>query len=296
MRARAAGSESDGPAHERLGADRHQRVLEDALAFARELGVDLGAHVIERSGHLTDRQLRLLDGRAGRHRELGGDVVAFDRREEGEWQPPAREQTERDDEDRNRGGQRRVAPVDRPLEEGAVALLDEAAESVGARLLDPVPATAARALSARGPGLRHVGGQDQLRLDQREDQAQDHDKRDAGDHLTHPARHEEQGRKRDDGREHAEDHGNGHGLRPFDRALDRIPEPLLMRVRALPDDDRIVDQDSEHQDEREERDHVDRDPEYREEPQRSRERDRHTYGDPDGQSQPHEQRQQAEHQ
>jgi hypothetical protein len=82
----------------------------------------------------------------------------------------------------------------------------------------------------------------------------------------------------------AKNHGDRHLVRALDGGLEWIVGPGLVRVHAFADDDGVVHENPEDEDEREQRDHVDRHAEEREARERAGEGDRDAERDPERQA------------
>ena len=139
-----------------------------------------------------------------------------------------------------------------------------------------------------------MGGQDAQRFDQREEQTGNDDEGNDPEDLPHHAGHEHQGHER----RHRRQDREYHRLRDLSRALDgaahAVPVLLLVPVDVLADDDRVVDHDAEHEDEREQGDDVGRDVEPRHQGDRPEERERDPEADPEGEAQLEKERQHDE--
>jgi hypothetical protein len=84
---------------------------------------------------------------------------------------------------------------------------------------------------------------------------------------------ERKGREHGDQRHGRRDHGEGDLSRPVQRRRRRVlPQLILVPERVLHHDDRVIHHDPDGQDQREQRQVVDREPEYVHEPERSHDR------------------------
>ena len=117
-------------------------------------------------------------------------------------------------------------------------------------------ATGLLGLRGRPAEVGEVRRQDDQRLDQRDGEAGDRDDGDDLEELAHVALCQRQRREGGDRRGDAGDHRNGYLAGADDRCLFGFETALHVAVRVLGDDDRVVDQDSENQNEGEEREEV----------------------------------------
>jgi hypothetical protein len=219
----------------------------------------------------------------------GRQVVRLDGREEGEEHAAAAHQAHCEHQGGHASGHGEVAPGQRALEERLVDLRGETLQGRPEERLDAFP-TALERVGGWAFGVlssvSQVGGQHELGLDEREDQACDHDLTHGPEDLAHGAGHHEHGRERGHRRQHSEDDRHGHALCTDDGALQAVAQALLVGVDVLADDHRVVHEDAEHHDEREQRDDIDRQAEWDEHPEAAEERDRHTEGHPEGDARP----------
>ena len=121
-----------------------------------------------------------------------------------------------------------------------------------------------------GREQRQVRRQHELRLQQREHQHRDHHQRNVRPDLpAHPAQpeHRREGHHR---RQHPEDHHHPDLVGSLPCRLARVLAALDPVVDVLAGHDRVIHHDPQHQDEGEERDHVDRDPDGRHQPDPAR--------------------------
>ena len=144
-------------------------------------------------------------------------------------------------------------------------------------------------------GVGQVRRQDVQRLHEGEDEAGNDDERDHPEDLAHHARHEHQ---RHEGGHRGEDreHDRRRDLAgTVDGPLTSVASLFLVAVDVLPDDDRVVDHDAQHDDEGEQGHHVDRHVEGRHQCDGAEEGQGDPEADPEGQSELEEQRQHDEH-
>jgi hypothetical protein len=271
---------------ERLLPERYERVLDQASARRRVLGVERPRQLARRFPQLRQTLRRDLRRCALRHRQQPRDVVRLDRGEEAEAQAPAADDAARQHQQRQTGGDAQIAPRQHLPQEGPIALFDEALEPRGEAILEALPALAhatapprARVAELRATA-RQVARQHQLGLDQRVAEAGDHRDAQEEEYLAHPARDHEQRHEGRHRRQHAEDHGNRDLVGAVDGGPFAIPRATLVGVHVLAHDDGVVHQDPQHQDEGEQRDLIDGDPEERHRHQRAQERDRHACAHP----------------
>ena len=138
-------------------------------------------------------------------------------------------------------------------------------------------------LGGVGECMGHVVRQDEEAFHQRGDQHDDHGERYVGDEVAEPAadgheaeeRDDRRDRRREDRQEHPPRGALGGGLWVF-------AEPARTEIRMFAHHDRVVDDDAERDDEREERDHVEGDAGGVHQRERRRHRHRNAGGDPEG--------------
>ena len=133
------------------------------------------------------------------------------------------------------------------------------------------------------------------RFEKREDEREDDDLGDEFHELAHHARHHQERREGGDGGEDSEDDGHRDLLCSIDGGFQSAFPHLVMPVDVLPDDDGVVDNDSEYDDEGEQRDQVDGRVDGRHHPDSPEERDGDAQGDPECQSEPEEERERQQH-
>ncbi len=109
-----------------------------------------------------------------------------------------------------------------------------------------------------GHEVRQVVRQDEEALDQAEGQQGEHHDRQHRERPRVAVRHQQDRQEGHRGRQHHAQHGPGHVAGGVDR---RLPRRLALREpggERLGDDDRVVDQDPQHEDQREQGDQVER--------------------------------------
>ena len=140
-----------------------------------------------------------------------------------------------------------------------------------------------------------MGGQDTERFEEREEQAGNDDERNDPEELPQLARDEQQRQERRHRRQDREDDRLTDLPCPLHGAAQTVPLLFLMTVDVLADDDGVVDDDPEHQQEREAGHHVDRYVQPRQQRDGSEKRDRYSEADPQSEANLKEKRQQDEH-
>ena len=237
-----------------LIADRREHIANRSLA----------GFLFELAGQLQCGGFDTLDGscgdlrgcalRQGQHR---GGVVGLDRREEIELDPAAAHNAEGHEESCDSDGQSQIAPLDGSCQGWTVGLRDQTGEAAADALLKPSPEPRLLAGAALGVvKMREVIGENEKRFDERKNQSCDHDDRDHPHHFSH-IRGDRQ--KRSEGRncgQYREGDGLGHldgsGLGSFETF-----EPGFVHgVDVFADEDRIVHDDAEYDNEREQRDQI----------------------------------------
>ncbi len=282
-------------------------VLEDArlalcsrdvrAAFGGDLGRDPDGGLLD----LVHRLGRCLGRRAERHVHVRDGHVALDVGLEDEAHPAALQQAGRDHERGEAGGGRQIAPLERAIEEGPVAMLEEVFEAFGDGGLEPAPALGDRVrgdvvlVLLRALAVSEMCGQHEERLDQRKGETRAHDQRNDARDPAHGPGDEEHRRKRSDGREHTEDDRRRDAVHPAHGCVQARAALCLLGVRVLTDDDRVVDHDAEHDDEGHQRDQVDRDVEARHDGERAEERERHAEAHPEREPQAQEEGEHEQH-
>ena len=132
--------------------------------------------------------------------------------------------------------------------------------------------------------IGQVSGQDELRLDDAEYQADDDDVADHREETGHATGGEYQWQKRRHRGQHAKDDGNGNFPGPVDGGLYGRLTHLFVGVDAFADDDGVVDENAEHQNERHDGHRGYGDVGVRKDGQRTEQRDRNARSDPHRQS------------
>ena len=84
-------------------------------------------------------------------------------------------------------------------------------------------------------------------------------------------------------------------MRALDDIVERVPVRTYLRIRTLPDDDCIIDHNTEHNDKTEQAHRIDRDRPGRHQPQCAKEANRQSHDDPERDFHPQEQRQHDKH-
>ena len=245
----------------RLLPDRRHHVPHQAPPGRRMAGIELGAQARHGGHDLLHRLRGHVGRRALRHGQPGRHVVRLERREEREVHAPARDQREGQQQQRHAGSDGRVAPVGRPQQEAPVAGAHEALQPIGEIELQPIQGAehAAPGGPARRPlAVAQVRGQHQLRLDQREQQTDDHHQPDQAEDLAHRPGHEEHGGEGRYRGQHPEHDRRGDLVGAPDGPLQAVAHALLVGVDVLADDDGVVDEDPAHENEGEQRARVDR--------------------------------------
>ncbi|CAI8316904.1 MAG: Uncharacterised protein [Rhodospirillaceae bacterium] len=271
----------------------------------------VGAGVTDQLGHVGLGHHQLLErvgaGRALDHGEVDVDRIVLGPDEE---RPPWRAGHHHGngvDENHQHPNQQRIA---RPDEEGdhgpeqAQPYVLEAGVKAGPeardRSVDRRRVAIARAQASLGTlplleGVVHMPGQDEETLDQRGDQHRDHRHRDIAGDRPQPAGQEIQHPEGDDGGGRRGDHRPDHALGPDNGGLGGLVALLVQEVRVLPHHNGIIDDDPQRQDQREQREHVDRQAQRPHDPQRRSDRHRNTNSDPERRAHVEEQEQEGEH-
>ena len=223
-----------------------------------------------------------------RHRDRRRHHVSLNGRKELKRHHPGADHPDRDHQGRHTQGERHITPAKPEVQARLVGVADEPLQRAGHAALESMPG--ARPLR-RWLHVRQVRRQNPERLDQREQETRDHDQRNGPHDLAHRAGHRQQRSKRGDRREHGKHHRHGDLARALNRTREAVSVSTLMGVHVLTDDDRVIHHDAEHQDEREQGNHVQRHVQTREHPQRAKERDRDTQAHPESQAELDEERQ-----
>ena len=154
---------------------------------------------------------------------------------------------------------------------------------------------ASRAIVVGFCAVPEVGGQHEEGLDQREQQHRDDDGGDVDEDLPHDPWYEKHGRKGRDRRENRKRHGRGHLACAFHRGPQAPHAGFHFGVDVLAHDDRVIDHETQGDDQGEEADHVDGLSEYGHQCEGTHERDRDAERDPTCQPRFQEQSQQQNH-
>jgi hypothetical protein len=120
-------------------------------------------------------------GRALGHLQVEVDPVGFDDGEHDEADVARPEQRENQQSHPDEGGQRQVAQAHRALQHRRIDLADKCVQTLRDVALHAVEAAHLVWRLDAQVGLGQVGGQNELGLDQREDQAKDHHPGDVGE-------------------------------------------------------------------------------------------------------------------
>ena len=123
--------------------------------------------------------------------------------------------------------------------------------------------------------------QNEKTLGQAGENDRDHDQRDGADDLADDAAHGDQRKERRDGGQRGGHHRRQHAEGSRFRRLARAHAGLAPRRRMFPDDDRVVDDEAERHDQREQGKHVDALAERQDHGQRGHERGRNPRGHPE---------------
>ena len=166
--------------------------------------------------------------------------------------PAAQHQPGRHQEDRDCERSRRVAPAhaepDHPLERTGT-------EPVEAGIETPHHEVALAAMALQR--FPQMARQHQETLDQAGENDRHHHQRDGADDLSDDAADDDQREERGDRRQRGRHHRRQHAERTRFRGLARAQPGLALRRRVLADDDRVVDDEAERHDQREQGEHVD---------------------------------------
>ena len=150
--------------------------------------------------------------------------------------------------------------------------------------------------AAPRPAVGKMRRQNEEHLHQRHRQHGDHHHRHHAEYLPEGAGDEQQRRERRHRREHADGHRRPHSQATGDGALDAGEAAFLLGDDVLAHHHGVVHHDAEHDDEREQRHHVEVDVEEVEEQKRAQKRNRHAHRHPHGQAQIQHHHQEQEHQ
>ena len=213
---------------------------------------------VEVSDALLDLVAGLLDAlEAGAFGEAGVELnhVAFDFRHPGRGGDARAKQGQGHNHETDKGGNRDVAELDQGRDERAEHHLREVGQAVGHALLETQEPVVARRLVLE---VAQVRGQNEKRLDQREDKNRDHDEADLCGHGAERTRDEHERHKHQDCRDDREEDGLDHHVGPADRRAFALDPVFVVEVDALANHDRVIHDNADHEKEGEERDHVER--------------------------------------
>ena len=144
--------------------------------------------------------------------------------------------------------------------------------------------------------MGQVGRQYEERLDQRDQQHEDHDVGNDPQQLQGARREEQERDEGDDGGQNAHAYGPGHPSRTQNRGIQGVPAPLALGGDVLTDHHRIVHDDADQHEQGENRQHVQGQVRGPEEQQRADERNGDAEGDPEGDAQVEHDHEADEHQ
>ncbi len=265
-------------------ADRPQHALEQLIAavFRDDLIHSVRQPVANRTRSGQRAAVR-------EHRRRDGHI-RFGAREQCHPHAPAGDVADDDDEDRDADCHGDVPRADALRLKRREPPLDKTHEGCAETLLLFVHGAADAALT-RLFRVRKVRGQDNQRFDPRNQEDRDDDRRDHAEDLADNARHERHRRERDDVGENRERDRHGD-VAPAQNGGSREAHPALaILVDVLARHDRVIDDDTQRDDEREHRNHVDRDVPQRQQQNRTEERDRNPHHHPERQAEFKEQAQ-----
>ena len=150
--------------------------------------------------------------------------------------------------------------------------------------------------AAPRPAVGKVRRQNEEHLHQRHGEHGDHHHRHDAQNLAEGAGDEQQRREGRHRRQHADGHRRAHAQAAGDGAVDAAQPALLLCDDVLADHHRVVDDDAEHDNQGEQRHHVEVDVEEVEEQERAQERNRHAHRHPHGEPQVQHHHQEQKHQ
>ena len=107
-------------------------------------------------------------------------------------------------------------------------------------------------------GVVKVTRQNEERFDQAGRDHGDHDHRNGGDDLADDVGDNQQRDEGRDRRQRRAHHRSGHAAGAADRCLQRLHPAAVARFDMLADNNRVVDHDTDHHDQAEQADHIDR--------------------------------------
>ena len=141
-----------------------------------------------------------------------------------------------------------------------------------------------------------MGWEDEERFHQGEDQCRNHHQRNHFHDLAGRSLHRQQGTEGGHGSQDCKDDGYQHLPGAVDRRGQLGFALLMMGVDVFSHYDRVVNDDSQHDDEGKQRDEVDGDVEIRQDQEAAQKGNRDPQADPEGQTDPQEQGQADHHQ
>ena len=279
-----------------LRADRRHHVSEHvAVTLAPQFLLELEGRRLD----APDRRQSRLSRRPLRHRQQHHRVVRLHVRKELELHATGEDVPGCDQEHRHRDGHGRVPILEGPPNQGPVGAFDHPLHPTGEEALEAVPTPGdAMPLPVFAP-VRQVGQvirQHQHGLDQRERQTTDDDHGNRPRNgCRGPFHRVDERREGGHGGEDRERDRRRHLARAVDRRAQAPLAHLEVAVDVLAHHDRVVDHDPEHQDEGEQRHHVDRYVDVRQHGERAHERDTDAHRDPQRQPELQEQGQHQKH-
>ena len=257
---------SAGSAAPRILADRHVHALEKIVHLFARFGSELPERLVARALHHRGHVRRALDGSALGHLQGRGHQVSLHGGHEVDADDAGRNHRDAEDDHGHACGDHDARPPRGESEAAVERPVDEAAQSLVHPHLGPlheVDAPVRHPRRARARQVRQVVGENQQRLDQREEEHRHHDDRDLSDDLADRAGDEEERAECHHGGQHREDHRPGDATGAADRRDHALRALLALRVDVLAHHDRIVHHDPDGKDEGEERHEVDGHPEDR---------------------------------
>ena len=220
------------------------------------LGLIGRAHCRNRPLQLGHHRLGIGARRPRQHREIPGQRGLLRRVEKAELHIPAQEQRRLRGQRQHGGRQHRIARRDHPAHQW---LHPRFLEAVQLPVHEPARRVIPFLLHRIRQRMGHVIGQDQEALDQRGQHHRHDGKGNVLDQVPEPpadGRQRQKGDHRRDRRCHDRPcHAHRGPLRRHDRGFPQMPHA---EIGMFPHDDGIVHDHAQHQDQREKRDHVDR--------------------------------------
>ena len=246
-------------------------------------------------GHLVASPGR----RPVRHLQGGDREIPFDLRGEGERNDPGRQHGNAEDEQCDGSGGRESRPIGSEPHPAMQGTLHEAVQQQIHATLNPGHEYACARPGCPLRSVKVVGevvGQHQQRFDKRDHQHRDDNRRQCLPDLYDTSGDEEQRGERGDGGQHREDQRHLDAARTADRRDDARRSLHSFQVDVFGDDDRVVHYDADGQNEREQRDRVDRQVERHHDGQGTDARNPETDGHPEGEPEFQKQSQGDQHQ